>query len=81
MLFVFFPPSQIFVWEEYISGVVFEAFSAFSRQSLVFTPLKSASKTHSKLAMWETTFPRLTHAGLGMDLTTRDAHSSACYLR
>jgi len=25
-------------------------------------------------SMWETTFPRLTHAGLGKDLTTRHAY-------
>jgi len=31
--------------------------------------------------MWETTFARLTHAGLGKDLTKRHACSAVCYLR
>jgi hypothetical protein len=31
--------------------------------------------------MWETTFARLTHAGLGKDLTTRHAYYVVCYLR
>ncbi len=33
------------------------------------------------IPMWETTFPRLTHAGLGRDLTTRHACSTAFYFR
>ena len=32
-------------------------------------------------AMCETAFARITHAGLGKDLTTRRAYSVACYLR
>ena len=31
--------------------------------------------------MWETTFARITYAGLGNDLTMRLAYSAVCYLR
>ncbi len=86
----FMLPKRIF-WtaEPSFEYAFLKNFSISGSPKRVLTPLKSTSKTHtqrfvqpSKIfvwgAMWETTFPRNSHAGLGKDFTKISPYSPVC---
>ncbi len=56
-------------------------FYAFFTQSLLFVLSTVRIYDFMPQSVWETTFPRLNHAGLGRYLTMRHPYCAVCYLR